>query len=143
MTTLDSMQALMASSASPSNRDRTIRVRGRRNTDTQWADGPTSLRRGIASPPADLEYEVEEGILRIRIDGPLDLRCAFALLLIGQTVDDSIDACTLDLTGVDQVFDSGIAALVLVAKELTRKGVGRIRIQGLDLESPTLQPFLM
>jgi ABC-type transporter Mla MlaB component len=62
---------------------------------------------------------------------------------MGQAVDESIDACTLDLTGVDRIFDSGIAALVLVARALKDKGVEQIRIFGLDIDSATLKPLLM
>jgi ABC-type transporter Mla MlaB component len=58
-------------------------------------------------------------------------------------VDESIGACTLDLTGVDRIFDSGIAALALVLRELKRNGVGRIRIQGLERGSVILPPNLM
>jgi ABC-type transporter Mla MlaB component len=141
MTRLDLLQAPMVLSRASGTRDRSIRVLGLH--DAEGAAAQPDRRVQGTNPPANLDYEIDEGILRIRIDGPLDLRCAFALLLIGRTVDDSIDACTLDLTGVDQVFDSGIAALVLVARELTRKGVGEIRIHGLDIDSPTLQPFLM
>lgn len=142
MTRLDSLPATMAFSTASGKRDRSIRVLGL-NDEGRATAHPYSRGHATTNPPANLEYDIDEGILRIRIDGPLDLRCAFALLLIGRTVDDSIEACTLDLTGVDQVFDSGIAALILVARELRRKGVGQIRMHGLDLESPTLRPFLM
>ncbi|HSO84490.1 STAS domain-containing protein [Thiocapsa sp.] len=143
MTRIDSLHARTASSASPSKADQAIRILGFHDVGRQGADRTGHHTPGIAAPAADLDYEIDDGVLRIRIDGPLDLRCAFALLLIGQAVDESIDACTLDLTGVDRIFDSGIAALVLVARELKQKGVEQIRIHGLDLHSATLQPFLM
>lgn len=143
MKRLDSMRAPTASSALQSKGDQAIRIRGLHDLGRRGADRTGNRVPGIATPAADLDYEVDDGLLRIRIDGPLDLRCAFSLLLIGQTVDDSIDACTLDLTGVDRIFDSGIAALVLVARALKAKGVEQIRIYGLDLDSATLKPFLM
>jgi len=89
---------------------------------------------------ADIEYDVHEGVLRILVEGPLDLRCTSRLLAIGQAVDESITACRLSLGGVTRVFDSKIAALILLAKALTRKGVG-LRIEGLDLDRPNLSPY--
>ncbi|UHD17060.1 STAS domain-containing protein [Thiocapsa bogorovii] len=143
MTRLDSMRALTASSALQAKGDQAIRTFGL-GDDRRGGTKQTGNRNPrIAAPAADLDYEIEDGHLRIRIDGPLDLRCAFALSLIGQTVDESIDACTFDLTSVDRIFDSGIAALVLVARQLQEKGVEQIRIHGIDLDSATLRPFLM
>lgn len=139
MTRPDAFHAPMA--ASPSTRDRAIRAFGLRALGHRTTDGD-SHGLGIASAAAALEYDIDDGLLQIRIDGPLDLRCAFALLRIGQTADESIGACTFDLTGVDRIFDSGIAALALVARELKHKGVGRVQIQGIDLDSAILQPYL-
>jgi len=85
---------------------------------------------------ADIDYEVQDGLLRIRVAGPLDARCTSRLLAIGRAVDDSISACRLSLGGVTRVLDSGIAALKLLARALTRKGVG-IRLEGLDLDQAT------
>lgn len=143
MTRLDSMHVRTASSALLSKGDQATRILGLHNVERQGADRTSNRNPRIATPAADLDYEIEDGHLQIRIDGSLDLRCAFALLLIGQTVDGSINACTLDLTGVDRIFDSGIAVLVLVTRELKEKGVEQIRIHGLDLDSATLQPLLM
>jgi ABC-type transporter Mla MlaB component len=143
MTRLDSMRAPTASSALQSKGDQTIRIHGPYDVARQGPDRTGKPTPGIATPAADLDYEIEDGHLRIRIDGSLDLRCAFALLLIGQAADKSIDSCTLDLTSVDRIFDSGIAALVLVARALKDKGVEQIRIYGLDLDSMTLKSFLM
>ena len=137
MTRPDSLHGPMASAASPSTRDQAISAFGRQTTYRDFQG------LGIASAAAALEYDIDDGLLQIRIDGPLDLRCAFALLRIGQTVDESIDACTFDLTGADRIFDSGIAALALVLRELKRNGVGRIRILGLERDSAILQPYLM
>ncbi|WP_296810741.1 hypothetical protein [Thiocapsa sp.] len=143
MTRLDSVRTARRFSALQSKGDQAIKIRGLQDVGRQGADRAGNRTPGIATPAADLDYEIDDGHLHIRIDGSLDLRCAFTLLLIGQTVDESIDACTLDLTGVDRIFDSGIAALVLVTRELKGKGVEQIRIYGLDLDSATLQPFLM
>jgi ABC-type transporter Mla MlaB component len=137
------MRAPTAFSALQSKGNQAIRIPGGHHVGRQGADRTGNRTSGIASPAADLDYEIDDGHLQIRIDGPLDLRCAFALLLIGQTVDKSIVACTLDLTSVDRIFDSGIAALVLVTRALKEKGVKKIRIHGLDLDSATLKPFLM
>jgi ABC-type transporter Mla MlaB component len=143
MTRTDTMCAPTAFSALPSKSDEAIRIRGLQDVGRHGADHSGHRTAGIATPAADLDYEIDHGHLQIRIDGPLDLRCAFALLLIAQTVDESIHACTLDITSVDRIFDSGIAALVLVTRALKTKGVEQIRIHGLNLDSPTLQPFLM
>ncbi|RKT45413.1 STAS domain-containing protein [Thiocapsa rosea] len=143
MTRLDSMRVRTASSALQSKGDQSIRILGFHEAERYGSDQTGNHTPRLATPAADLDYEIDDGHLHIRIDGSLDLRCAFALLLIGQTVDESIDTCTLDLTGVDRIFDSGIAVLVLVARALKEKGVEQIRIHGLDLESATLQPFLM
>jgi ABC-type transporter Mla MlaB component len=143
MTRLDSMHAPTATSALHRKGDQAIGIPGIHDVGRQDAARTGNRASRIATPAADLDYEIDDGHLRIRIDGPLDLRCAFALLLIGQTVDESIDTCTLDLTSVDRVFDSGIAALVLVIRALKDKGVEQIRIHGLDLDSAMLKPFLM
>ena len=91
---------------------------------------------------ADLDYDIQEGVLYIRIKGPLDLRCIFQLLAIGKTADEGITSCVLDLTGVNKVFDSGIAALILLTRELAERGVGRLHIQGPDLNRTALSPCI-
>ena len=90
---------------------------------------------------ADIDYEVQNGILRIAIHGPLDLRCTTRLLAIAQAIDDTISACCLSLEGGTRVFDSGVRALILLAKALTHQGVESIRIEGLDLNRPSLSPY--
>jgi ABC-type transporter Mla MlaB component len=91
---------------------------------------------------ADLDYDIQEGVLHIRIRGPLDLRCIFQLIAIGKSADEGITSCVLDLTGVNKVFDSGVAALILLARELTERGVGRIHVQGPDLNRTALSPYI-
>ncbi len=110
----------------------------RRAAVLQGCDAPNTQ-----ADAADLSYVIQDGVLRIDVSGPLDLRCVFRLLRIGQAVDDSITECVLDLTDVERVFDSGVAALLLFSKELTVRGVKTIRIDGRKLESAALQPFLM
>ncbi len=105
-----------------------------------------AISRGISdrpepSPAAILDYSIDAGHLRIEIKGALDLRCAFALLRIVKTVDDSIRSCVLDVSAVERVFDSGIAALILAANALTDSGVGKVEILGIDRDSVVLQPF--
>ncbi len=90
---------------------------------------------------ADIDYDILDHCLCISISGPLDLRCAFRLLAIAQAVDDSITQCVLDLTGVTQIFDSGVAALILLTQELTKRGIGGIRTQGLHIDSTSLSPY--
>ncbi|QVL48407.1 MAG: hypothetical protein KFB96_22840 [Thiocapsa sp.] len=143
MTRLDSMRVRRASSALQSQGDHSVKILGFHDAERQGADRTGNRAPRIATPAADLDYEIDDGHLQIRIDGSLDLRSAFALLLIGQAVDESIDTCTLDLTGVDRIFDSGIAVLVLVTRALKENGVEQIRIHGIDLDSATLQPFLL
>ena len=74
-------------------------------------------------------------MLHIKVSGPLDLRCASRLLAIARTVDDSVVACRLGLAGVTQVFDSGLATLILLTKTLASRGIGWISIEDLG---PTL-----
>ena len=90
---------------------------------------------------ADIDYDIHDGVLSIAVRGPLDLRCTTRLLAISRAADDSIASCRLILDGVTRVFDSGIAALILLAKVLTHRGVDRIRIEGLDLNRPSLSPY--
>mgnify|MGYP001765407326 CR=1 FL=1 len=90
---------------------------------------------------ADIDYDIDNGVLSIAVRGPLDLRCTTRLLAISRAADDSIASCRLILDGVTRVFDSGIAALILLAKVLTHRGVDRIRIEGLDLNRPSLSPY--
>jgi ABC-type transporter Mla MlaB component len=85
--------------------------------------------RDDANRMATLDYSISEGTLSIRIAGPLDLRCAFPLLRVGQAVDGSISTCILDVTEVDRLLDSGIAALMLVSEQLARDGVQTIRVR--------------
>lgn len=90
---------------------------------------------------ADIDYDIMDNCLCIYITGPLDLRCAFRLLAIAQAVDDSITQSVLDLTGVTQIFDSGVAALILLTQELTKRGILGIRTQGLHIDSANLSPY--
>lgn len=85
--------------------------------------------RDDANRVATLDYSISDGTLSIRIIGPLDLRCAFPLLRIGQAIDGSISTCVLDLTQVDRLLDSGIAALMLVSEQLARDGVKTIQVR--------------
>ncbi len=71
---------------------------------------------------ADLDYDIQEGVLHIRIRGPLDLRCIFQLIAIGKSADEGI--------------------LILLARELTERGVGRIHVQGPDLNRTALSPYI-
>ncbi|MGB7550437.1 MAG: hypothetical protein WBM15_02610, partial [Chromatiaceae bacterium] len=73
---------------------------------------------------------------------PLDLRCIFQLIAIGKTADESITSCVLDLRGVNKIFDSGVAALILLARELTERGVGHIHIQEPDINRTALSPYI-
>jgi anti-anti-sigma regulatory factor len=107
---------------------------GARSTGNDWGDIHTC---------ASLDYTLEDGLLQIRISGPLDLRCAFVLQGLVQAIDDSVHGCVIDLSGVDRVFDSGIAILLLAVGALQREGIKDIRIQGIDLDTALLRPFLM
>lgn len=78
--------------------------------------------------PAVIEYGVRNGVLSIELSGPLDLRCAFRLLAIAGALDDAVIACRLSLLGVTQVYDSGLAVLLLLIKVLAEKGVSWVRI---------------
>lgn len=121
------------------------RLDGRRarSKSAGWmTQGLSEAHQDEVPATAELDYSIEQGTLRIGVCGPLDLRCLFRLLGIGQAVDDSISECLIDLRGVDRVFDSGIAALVLLARELTTRGVARIRILGLSDRTGALSPYL-
>ena len=82
--------------------------------------------------PADIAYELRDSVLRIKVSGPLDLRCTSRLLAIARAVDDSVSACHLILSEVTQVYDSGLAALILLTKHLAEHGIGWVCIEDLD-----------
>ncbi len=109
----------------------------------EWRSGPW---RGSAwestALAADLDYDIQEEVLNIRIRGPLDLRCIFQLIAIGKAADEGIRRCVLDLTGVNKIFDSGVAGLILFARVLTKRGIGRLHIQGPDLNRSALPPYI-
>ena len=86
----------------------------------------------------DLDYRVQDGLLQVQLYGPLDLRCHAHLLSLADAVDASIQACVLDLSGVDYVFDSGLVAIVLLREALAERGVTSLTIKGFDLAPRTM-----
>ena len=109
----------------------------------EWRSGPWRDPAWESTAlAADLDYDIQEGVLYIRIRGPLDLRCIFQLIAIGKTADEGIRRCVLDLTGVNKIFDSGVAALILLARELSERGVDHLHIQGPDLNRTVLSPYI-
>ena len=109
----------------------------------EWRSGPWRDPAWESTAlAADLDYDIQEGVLYIRIRGPLDLRCIFQLIAIGKTADEGIRRCVLDLTGVNKIFDSGVAALILLARELSERGVDHLHIQGPDLKRTALSPCI-
>lgn len=109
----------------------------------EWRSGPWRDPAWESTAlAADLDYDIQGGVLYIRIRGPLDLRCIFQLIAIGKTADESITSCVLDLRGVNKIFDSGVAALILLARELTERGVGHIHIQEPDINRTALSPYI-
>jgi hypothetical protein len=84
-------------------------------------------------PPAAIHHHVRRGVLYIDVSGPLDLRCTFRMLAIARGIDAPIVACRLGLLGVTRVFDSGVAALMLLVQVLASKGVSWIWVNGLGL----------
>ena len=82
--------------------------------------------------PADIVYELRDSVLRIKVFGSLDLCCIFCLLVIARAVDDSVSACHLVFSEVTQVYDSGLAALILLTKHLAENGVGWVCIEDLN-----------
>lgn len=90
--------------------------------------------------PPVIDHDRRNGLLTIEITGPLDLRSAFRLLEIADTVDDTVVACRLGLDGVTRVFDSGVAAVMALINALTKKGVSWICIDGPGSEGRIGQP---
>ena len=109
--------------------------------DIKLPGGGAQVERETLGLAADIDYDIGDGVLSIAVKGPLDMRCITRFMAITRAVDDSIAACHLSMHGVTQVFDSGIGALILLAKALTHRGVDRIRIDGLDLNRPSLSPY--
>ncbi|NBC48754.1 MAG: hypothetical protein GVY22_12325 [Gammaproteobacteria bacterium] len=98
--------------------------------DHRLAQGDTL---SSAPPPAAIHHHVRQGVLYIEVFGPLDLRCTFRMLAIARSADEHVAACRLGLLGVTSVFDSGIAALMLLVKVLAGRSVSWIWVSGLGL----------
>jgi ABC-type transporter Mla MlaB component len=82
---------------------------------------------------ADIDYDVRHAVLHIQVFGPLDLRCVLRMKAIAAAVDETVVASRIGLCGVTRVFDSGIAALMILIRALAEKGITWIRVDGPDL----------
>jgi len=64
----------------------------------------------------------EQELLDLSFDGNLDLTVTHAVCGLVPQVRSSLKTCIMDLTRVDRVFDSGIALLRMLSRELHRAG---------------------
>ena len=81
-----------------------------------------------ATHPADIDEDIRNAVLYIDVVGPLDLRCIFRMLAIVRAIDQPLIASRINLEGVTRIFDSGIAALIILVRALTEKGIGWIYV---------------
>jgi ABC-type transporter Mla MlaB component len=79
---------------------------------------------------AEIDYDVRNAVLHIQVFGPLNLRCALRMRSIAAAVDETLIAAHIRLAGVTRVFDSGIAALMVLVKALADRGIGWVCIDG-------------
>lgn len=147
MTSFDRKHEGAPPSAGQTNRNESTGKQVRTPIARSHSARDAAISLGMADRPepstgAVLDYSIDAGHLHIDVKGVLDLRCAFALLLIVKTVDDSIHSCVLDVSAVEEVFDSGVAALILATNALKDSGVGQVEIHGIDSDSVVLKPYI-
>ena len=72
--------------------------------------------------PMNASFVPEEDLLDLSFDGNLDLTVTNAVCGIVPQIQDRLKTCIMDLTRVDRVFDSGIALLRMLSRDLHRVG---------------------
>jgi ABC-type transporter Mla MlaB component len=72
--------------------------------------------------PANIHTSTRGNTLTVRVSGPLDHRIASSLFSRFLSAKSTYDKLIIDLTGVDEVFDAGLAALRLLRNRAREAG---------------------
>lgn len=72
--------------------------------------------------PLHASYIEDEDRLDLTFDGNLDLSISVEICRICQRVTTELRICVVDLSGVDRVFDSGVALLRMLCRRLRELG---------------------
>jgi ABC-type transporter Mla MlaB component len=70
-----------------------------------------------------VSYAPHEALLSLRFDGNLDVSAAMPVCDLCRRVPRDLERCVLDLSGVERVFDSGIALLQMLYRRVVGRGV--------------------
>lgn len=68
-------------------------------------------------------YAPHEALLSLRFEGNLDVSAAMPVCDLCRRVPRDLERCVLDLSGVERVFDSGIALLQMLSRRVAGRGV--------------------
>lgn len=72
--------------------------------------------------PMNVSFVPEEALLDLSFDGNLDLTVTHAVCGVVPQLQSRLKTCIMDLTRVDRVFDSGIALLRMLSRDLHQVG---------------------
>ena len=72
--------------------------------------------------PANIHTSTRGNTLTVRVSGPLDHRIASSLFSRFLLAKSRYDELVIDLTGVDEVYDAGLAALRLLRTRARQAG---------------------
>jgi anti-anti-sigma regulatory factor len=72
--------------------------------------------------PANIHTSTRGNTLTVRVSGPLDRRIASSLFSRFLLARSRYDELVIDLTGVDEVYDAGLAALWLLRSRARQAG---------------------
>ncbi len=81
-----------------------------------------------------ISHNLQGDTLFVEVTGDLDLRSTMTLEALVRSSRMRFKHCVLDLTRVDRIFDSGVAAVMVFCGQLKRIGLGCPEIKG----APTL-----
>ena len=84
----------------------------------------------------DISYVLEESRLDITVRGNLDLTLTRQILAACDQVNHHLKCCVIDCRGVVQVFDSGLAVLMLLRQKLQAFEVNLIIIGDITQPPP-------
>ena len=69
-----------------------------------------------------VNYAPHEALVSLRFEGNLDVSAAMPVCDLCRRVPRDLERCVLDLSGVERVFDSGIALLQMLYRRLVGRG---------------------
>lgn len=69
-----------------------------------------------------VSYAPHEALLSLRFEGNLDVSAAMPVCDLCRRVPRDLERCVLDLSGVERVFDSGIALLQMLYRRVAGRG---------------------